>query len=138
MQEYEDTIQNEDQTTSEVEPRNYGNLESDTLTKEEGAIQNPDGKTDEPEDLSEEDIKEEASSQTPVKEFKKEEVLKSPETKESKGQFLSSAIMKLPEQDTKKLYDTINSYAQNQLPMETFLSAIANKIEQLLINRKIV
>lgn len=137
MQENEDTIQNEDQKTSEVEPRNYGNLESDTLT-EEDAIQNPDEEIEGVEDSSEEDIKEEAASQTPVKEFKKEEVLKSPETKESKGQFLSSAIMKLPEQDKKKLYDTINSYAQNQLPMETFLSAIANKIEQLLINRKIV
>jgi hypothetical protein len=137
MQGNEDTIQNEDQKTSEVEPRNYGNLESDTLT-EEDAIQNPDEEIEGVEDSSEEDIKEEAASQTPVKEFKKEEVLKSPETKESKGQFLSSAIMKLPEQDKKKLYDTINSYAQNQLPMETFLSAIANKIEQLLINRKIV
>lgn len=137
MQENEDTIQNEDQKTSEAEPRNYGNLESDTLT-EEDAIQNPDEEIEGVEDSSEEDIKEEAASQTPVKEFKKEEVLKSPETKESKGQFLSSAIMKLPEQDKKKLYDTINSYAQNQLPMETFLSAIANKIEQLLINRKIV
>lgn len=137
MQGNEDTIQNEDQKTSEVEPRNYGNLESDTLT-EEDAIQNPDEEIEGVEDSSEEDIKEEAASQTPVKEFKKEEVLKSPENNESKGQFLSSAIMKLPEQDKKKLYDTINSYAQNQLPMETFLSAIANKIEQLLINRKIV